>query len=383
MGSAASNSYAKTGCGDDTSLLQVVSGKAQGTLGQLTDGAGMGSEDGRSAMLQYGDQLLHLMTNKYGNASSNIEGGDKELLRDIIGIINGAMYTSLQQDHGEDQNETNSDHQAVVDCNDNLVLEQAGTISTKRSSTEEARVAHKVCREGAQGGGLLQIVKSTSSDQRSLQLSHGSQDEACQLAHDKWVVLNNTIHGLTEPPDVPAFPNPRTLEAVTEFFEANVYVTWFLTSNFTFSQAKEEHDAAQEVCDSFKKQCDVLQHAFEEKYDLFRQYLTDACDRYDDCFLSKSNEYVDGKERLTASMKNRKAAFEAGETIIYKIECLLGDHGCEGPPIVSSQYNLTFTDLPSEQTCNASEVEHLSCSVEFRDAEYANLEVTTGVSCQD
>jgi len=382
MGSAASNSYAKTGCGDDTSLLQVVSGKAQGTLGQLTDGAGMGSEDGRNAMLQYGDQMLHLMTTKYGNASSNIEESDKELLRDIIGIINGAMYASLQSDHEEDQNETNNAHQAVVDCNDNLGIKQAGNISTMRSSTDDAREAHKVCRGGAQGGGLLQIVKSTSSEQRSLQLSHGSQDEACQLAHDKWVVLNSTIHGLTEPPAVPAFPNPRTLEAVTGFFEENAYVTWFQDSNVTFSQAKEEHDAAKEECDSYKEQCDVLQHEFELEYDLFRQYLIGACDTYDDCFLSKSDEYADEKRRVTVSMDNRKSAFEAGEIIIYKIECLLGLHRCEGDPIDSSHYNLTFTDLPSKQTCDPSEVHHQHCSDEFIAAEYANLEHTTGLDCE-
>lgn len=93
MGNPASASCdTNNGCGDEASLLQIGVGAGQEKLGQLTDGAGM---QGRSAMLQYGDDMLRLMTKKYGNASGNIDQTDKDMLTDIIGIINETMYASI------------------------------------------------------------------------------------------------------------------------------------------------------------------------------------------------------------------------------------------------------------------------------------------------
>jgi len=393
MGNAASAACdTNNGCGDEASLVQlgkvgVVVEKAK--LGQLTDGAGMGSAEGRSAMLKYGDDMLRLMTKKYGNAwnSSNIEDSDKEMLVAIIGIINGTMYTSIAVDHGEDQTEIDTARQAVINCNDALDTKEAGDVAAKRTSTEAAREVHKQCRKGgSSASGLLQVGKGTSSEERSSQLPHDSQDEACQAAHDKSLALNQTIVDIPLPPGVPTFPSPRTLEAVTAFFtDENAYVTWFNLHKGTFFQARNESDNATEKCESHKQQCDADQHAFEEEYDLFKQDYEGTCATYDGCFVPQSDLYGVAKTRVEASMVSRKAAFEAGETIIYKIECLLGYHGCDISGIDSSDYDLVFTELPPVQTCDDSEVQYGHCSDEFILHEYAQFQglatVSEGLNC--
>jgi len=385
MGNPASASCdTNNGCGDEASLLQIGVGAEQEKLGQLTDGAGM---EGRSAMLQYGDDMLRSITKKYGNASSNIEQSDKDMLTAIVGIINGTMYASIGTDHGEDQLEINTSRDVVVNCNVALDNKKSGDISTKRISTEAARQVHKACREGGGGSGLLQVVKGTSSEERSLQLPHDSQDEACQLADNKLAALNQVIFNIPTPaPPTPTFPSPRTLEAVTAFFtNENLYITWFNNHKDTFVQAKNESDAAKELCESHKEQCDDDQHAFELQYDLFRAEYNGTCDTYALCFGPERTAYGAAKTRVEASMVNRKLAFEAGETIIYKIECLLGYHGCVVPFIDSSAYDLDFPALPDEETCNASEVQHQHCSQEFIVAEYASSQghvaVAKGLNC--
>lgn len=379
MGNPASASCdTNNGCGDEASLLQIGVGAEQEKLGQLTDGAGM---EGRSAMLQYGDDMLRLMTKKYGNASGNIDQTDKDMLTAIIGIINGTMYASITTDHGEDQLEIDTARQVVVDCNVALDNKKSGAISTKRTSTEAAREVHTACREGGSTSGLLQVVKGTSSEERSSQL------QPCQLAADKLVALDLIIVNIPTPaPPTPTFPNPRTLEAVNAFFtNENLYITWFNNHKDTFFQAKNESDAAKELCESHKEQCDDDQHAFESEYDLFRAEYNGTCDTYALCFGPESTAYGDAKTRVEASMVDRKLAFEAGETIIYKIECLLGIHGCDVPTIDSSAYNLEFLALPDVETCDASEVQHQHCSQEFIDAEYISFTgyaaVAKGLNC--
>jgi len=385
MGNPASASCdTNNGCGDEASLLQIGVGAGQEKLGQLTDGAGM---QGRSAMLQYGDDMLRLMTKKYGNASGNIDQTDKDMLTDIIGIINETMYASITRDHGEDQLEIDAARQVVVDCNVALDNKKSGAISTKRTSTEAARALHTACREGGSTSGLLQVVKGTSSEERSLQLQQASQAEACQLADEKKVALDLIIVNIPTPaPPTPPFPSPRTLEAVNAFFtNENLYITWFNNHKDTFLLAKNESDAATELCESYKEQCDDDQHAFESEYDLFRAEYNGTCDTYALCFGPESTAYGDAKTRVEASMVDRKLAFEAGETIIYKIECLLGYHGCDVPTIDSSAYNLEFLALPDEETCDASEVQHQHCSQEFIDAEYTSFTghaaVAKGLNC--
>jgi len=388
LGNAASTPCeTSNGCGDDTSLLQIGFGEEQGKFGQLADGTGMGVEEGRSSMLQYGDRMLRLMTKKYGNASSNINGSDKELLRAIIGLINETMYASLAGDHTEDQTEIDAARNVVVKCNDDLSTSLAGNISTKNISTQAAREKHETCRNGLVGGSnLLQVVKSASSEQRNSQLSHTSEAGSCEIAQEKCEALNQTIFDINDPPTPPNFPDVsgRTLEAVTDFFAApNPYVIWFYDNNLTFSQKKTDCDDATEECETNTQTCNNDQHAFELQYTVFKLEYDQTCRAYVECFSPESIKYGQVKKEVEASQANRKAAYEAGEIIIHKIECLLGDHSCELGDIDSTRYDLTFTSLPEEETCNAaSEVEHSKCDQEFIAAEYGDIDdVIPGLGC--
>jgi len=362
MGNAATASCdANTGCGEETSLLQIGVGAEQKKLGQLSDGAGMGSQEGRSTMLQYGDDMLRLMTKKYGNASSEIGDDDEKLLRDIIVIIRDTIYTALNDSHNADVEEVEVAHQVVVDCNAALITKVNGPISTQRDATLGARNNHSNCRESARGN--------------------------CENSTASLAALEQLIANIPAPPSVPAFPaaGDRTLAKVTAFFaEDNLYVIWYLEYNGTFSAANQKYESESSQCESSTVVCDTKQSSFEAAYDEFRLLYNITCDTFGTEFQDSSDAYAAVETRLEGPIADRKASLVAGETIAYKIGCLLGEHACVVPLINTDAYNLTFPALPASEVCDASEVQYHHCSQQFRDAEYVNTGITLaapGLGC--
>merc|ERR1740139_1516567 len=247
------------------------------------------------------------------------------MLRDI-------MYASMTTSHTFDVNELASAIDAINQCH----MDFAARIDD--------------------GGDLAVMESSVRTYQTTLNGLQVDVDVKTLANSTAWSNLVTHISLISPAPACPAFPDPRTMVGLDEYFGSSAYVTWWTSQSASYWPVKNAWQYADTALRAALTAYAVGLAVRDVAYCDWKRELDAACALFSDCYeLAKANYLTVEKPRVELRMKQRIEAYKAGETIIHQIKFLLATEPDQATPAINTDiYQIAFPAVPAKPACDMS-----------------------------
>jgi len=267
-----------------------------------------------------------------GNATDHLDADDTDLLERAIEVIERSMYGSLNSSQVLDQYALDVAIKAFEQCDMDL---------TNRVT---------------EGGDLFDAHATVKTYQIQLDHLQDEVDEKTILNQTAWNNLQTHINLISEAPECPAFPNPRTMPSLDVYFSDSPYSTWWISQKAEYEPVREAYRYANHQLQLALNAYAIGLAVRNVAYCDWKRELEAACARYSACYEAAKDRYLNNvKPRVEAAMKVRIEAYKAGETIVHKIRFLLARVSDQEVPAISTdRYQMSFEDVPPKMECDMS-----------------------------
>lgn len=301
------------------------------------------SKQEQLALVEYGENLVRKLRAQTANGTKHLDGDEEALLGEVINLIRVSMYGSMQEQHDLDQGSLNNKFDEIVRSNSDLAgkLGVGGSVHTAHNTSNGALEEHSNCR--------------------------GAEAALKGIVNESLVVLDALIVEIDEPPTINRALFIRTIPALTVYFKhAQTYVDWYQSGFSSFTEAKAAFDNATASHEAKTSICDTAQTKFETAYSLWKQELVTACGDHASQHSVANATYQTLQIQFAPLVDNRKIAFEAGEVLVVKIECLLGTNDCDDSPDPNlTRWELVAPEAPAASSCSTELVQYDKCQAGF------------------
>jgi len=301
---------------------------SHGAIHKVSDSGFQADVANTTALLEYGDMLLRsVKADPFNETSRKLLEQVKTIMYDSLGP-EGSMYAL----HEEAQKELNGANDAIVACNAALNKVMNGIVAEKKATADKAK---------------LELDASRKEEAELLKDSKGKEQ-----------ALTDAMSSLSVP-TCPTLPTKRTDANVLAFFDDNSFKTWSANVKAQINQLSLASKLALQAYETKKQHSNTLETVYEQAIGAYNGAYTVACEDY--CYDDKKTIYTDTKERVSVSVKKRKALHDAMLDIVAQVECVLsGKTDCAptkdpaGPD--SDKWDLDEPKVPKRLTDICKEV---------------------------
>lgn len=289
---------------------------------------------------------LSRFVNTLGNATKHLSS-NADNLKEVITILREAMYTSMNEDHTEDQEELNQAYAGITACNTDMHTATSDDVEPRRSTMKSARSTHTTCRtEEAH----LETIKD-----------------------GKWNDMRVHIDGIPKPEDPFEWPEVPDYENLVPYFSIG-YAKWLVTQKKEFDTKNNAYVSANTSWTTQKETCNSNQATFESDFCKYDLVLNNTCSNHDTCYARATSDANTTKARVKVTEAARKEAYKAGEEIVCRINALLANHAyskCKDLTVNTSNYTIVYPNPDAKDSCVTEDAS--PCSDTWVDREYTEL----------
>lgn len=265
------------------------------------------------------------------NTQMDISDEDKKALQDIIGIIQGSIYGTMDSSHQEEEQELGASLAVVSGCN--------------------SGIAARLADDGDIG------VLSGRADHSHIEHTHIADDveDKTQVRDTKRSELEAHKEQTPPAPECSNLPTSKTDAAWDAYFEFSAHAAWFQTQQAAYLSKREAVAQAELVLSNATDEYDLAQVRLDTEYCDWKSTLTAGCDSFNTCYGDASESFDNLKTRLQSNMDERIQAYKSGETIIAHIKVLLGSAATvETVNVDESRFRLAFPETPERGACDVA-----------------------------
>jgi len=267
-----------------------------------------------------------------GNATEHLDERDKKTLNDVIEMLPRNMYASMTLAHKADDAAMDAAIKRIEACYEAF----------------EAEVAD--------GGDIKILEDSARAYQIELNILQDDVDVKTAANATAWSNLEKHMSLISDAPQCPGLPNPRTMVALDVYFVSSDYVTWWAAQKAAYEPIRDAYlEAHARLLEALRKYAVGLA-VRNVAYCDWKKELEAGCARYSECYEREKAQYLNvDKPGAEKRMNMRIEAYKAGETIIHKIKFLLALVSDQAVPAISTdEYQMTFPNVPAKRECDMS-----------------------------
>lgn len=289
-----------------------------------------GARESMSA-LQAASGVVDTIMAETSNATEHMSDDDASLLKEVIDLIEKAIYGSMDSAHTADEQALAAGVAAVEECNAKITARQSPA------------------------GDLGKLHQDVSDDQTELNRLQGVVDDETSKNASAWATFDNHMQMISDPPACPGFP-ARTMPALDIYFEKSEYAVWFAHQADDYADKRSLYVNADAALAAAIEAYNIQKAIRDTQYCDWKNELETACDAFDKCFKEKSDDFNKRiVPRVQGDMDMRIKNFKAGETLVHQIKFLLAEvTDQETPSIATGRFELDFPSLPSKAVCDLS-----------------------------
>jgi len=282
------------------------------------------------AALQEASGIVNEILAEAGNATEHMSDDDAALLREVIELVEDAIYGSMDSAHTADVKALNDAKADVDKCNADIVDRQAAD------------------------GDLGQLQQHVADKQTELDRLQGVVDEKTLANATEWNTFNQHMQMISAPPACPGLP-ARTMPALDVYFEKSEYSIWFAAQQSAYEAARDKFAAANSALEDAIAAYNIQLAVRDTQYCDWKDELEAACAAFDVCFQTKSDAFNALVPTVTADMNQRIENLKAGDTLVQQIRFLLGESKTRDTPESDvSRYTIAFPLLGVKAGCDLS-----------------------------
>lgn len=270
------------------------------------------------AALQTASGIVNEILAEAGNATEHMSDDDAALLREVIELVEDAIYGSMDSAHNADVTALNDAKAAVDGCSADIVDRQAAD------------------------GDLGQLKQHVNDKQTELDRLQGVVDEKTAANATEWNTFNNHMQMISAPPACPGLP-ARTMPALDVYFEKSDYSIWFAAQQASYDAARDKYTAADSALKAAVEAFNVQLAVRDTQYCDWKDELEAACAAFGVCVQTKTDAFEALKLQVGPDMDQRIENLKAGDTLIQQIKFLLGDSKTRDTPESNvGRYTIAF-----------------------------------------
>jgi len=279
------------------------------------------------------EQISADLASTIANPTEHLSDSDQQLIKDVIVIIRGSMYESMNSSHKEEQGELDNAAAAAQKCNQAMSAEMADTGSV---------------------GKLLTMAKGSQKTYDQKQIAVQAATTSLETASKN---LTDHMDNAPAAPVASCTHLPKKLKKNWDvYFDENDFLKWYIDQRDAYQKKSDAFEDAEDALAKKKGELSNVERELRAKYCDFSLVFDGVCNTHDTCYGDELKSFGEIKVRVEALASGRQAAFTAGENAIAHLNFLIGEsEAVTAVDVDTSKYQINVPDFPAKLDCQVTQ----------------------------